>query len=57
VFALDERRSLQLRGEFFNASNTPFFGAPGNSLGLAGFGLISGAADARIIQIGLKFNF
>ncbi|MDP2996768.1 MAG: TonB-dependent receptor [Bryobacterales bacterium] len=57
VFALGERRSLQLRGEFFNASNTPFFSAPGNSLGLAQFGLINGAADARIIQFGLKFNF
>ena len=57
LFRIDEMRYFQLRGEFFNASNTPFFDAPGNSLGLAEFGVISGAADARIIQIGLKFYF
>jgi len=57
AFALDEQRFFQLRGEFFNASNTPFFGAPGSSLGLAQFGVINGASDGRIIQFGLKFNF
>lgn len=57
VFRFDESRYLQLRGEFFNASNTPFFGAPGNTLGLAGFGLINSAADARIVQIAAKFYF
>jgi outer membrane receptor protein involved in Fe transport len=57
AFAVDEHRVFQLRGEFFNASNTPFFGAPGNTLGLAQFGVITSAADARIIQIGLKFSF
>ncbi len=57
VFRIDEMRYLQLRGEFFNASNTPFFGAPGNSLGLATFGLVNSAADARIIQVAAKFYF
>jgi hypothetical protein len=57
VFRIDEARYFQLRGEFFNASNTPFFGAPGNSLGLATFGLVNSAADARIIQIAAKFYF
>ncbi|MCL5745309.1 MAG: TonB-dependent receptor, partial [Acidobacteria bacterium] len=57
MFKFNEMRYFQLRGEFFNASNTPFFNAPGNSLGLAQFGVISGAADARIIQLGLKFYF
>ena len=57
VLRIDETRYFQLRGEFFNASNTPFFSAPGSSLGLAEFGVISDAADARIIQIGLKFTF
>jgi hypothetical protein len=52
-----ETMSLQLRGEFFNATNTPFFGAPGNTLGLASFGLINSAADARIIQVAAKFYF
>lgn len=57
VFRLDETRYFQLRGEFFNASNTPFFGAPGGTLGLADFGVVDSAADARIIQIGMKFYF
>lgn len=57
VFSVDERRTLQLRGEFFNFTNTPFFDAPGSTLGLAQFGVINSAADARIVQIALKFNF
>jgi len=57
VFRVDESRYFQLRGEFFNASNTPFFGAPGATLGLATFGLINSAADARIVQIAAKFYF
>jgi hypothetical protein len=57
VFRIDELRYFQLRGEFFNATNTPFFGAPGASLGLAQFGIISGASDGRIIQLGVKFYF
>lgn len=57
AFPVDEKRVFQLRGEFFNATNTPFFGAPGSTLGLAQFGIINNAADARIVQIALKFNF
>jgi hypothetical protein len=57
VFHIDEQRYFQLRGEFFNATNTPFFGAPGATLGVAQFGIISDAADGRIIQLGLKFYF
>jgi hypothetical protein len=48
MFPVSETKVFQLRGEFFNATNTPFFGAPG---------VINSAADARIVQIGLKFNF
>ncbi|MFN0105787.1 MAG: carboxypeptidase regulatory-like domain-containing protein [Bryobacteraceae bacterium] len=57
VFRVDEKRYFQLRGEFFNASNTPAFGAPGAQLGLATFGLVNSAADARIVQIAAKFYF
>ncbi|MCW5965227.1 MAG: TonB-dependent receptor [Bryobacterales bacterium] len=57
MFPVDEKRVFQLRGELFNATNTPFFGAPGGTLGVAQFGLINSAADARIVQIALKFNF
>lgn len=57
MFPIDEKRVFQLRGELFNATNTPFFGAPGATLGVAGFGLISSAADGRIVQFALKFTF
>jgi len=57
VFRVDEERYFQLRGEFFNASNTPAFGAPAGQLGLAAFGLINSAADARIVQLAAKFYF
>ncbi|MBL8227952.1 MAG: carboxypeptidase regulatory-like domain-containing protein [Bryobacterales bacterium] len=57
AFQFSESRSLQVRGEFFNATNTPFFGAPGGTLGVAQFGVINDAAPARIIQIAAKFYF
>ena len=57
MFPIDEKRVFQLRGELFNATNTPFFGSPGATLGVAGFGLIDSAADGRIVQFALKFTF
>lgn len=49
--------TLQLRGEVFNATNTPAFGDPGGTLGTSAFGRISSAGDPRIVQFGLKVNF
>src|SRR5574340_92698 len=57
AFHLSEMRYFQFRGEFFDATNTPFFAAPAASLGLSQFGVISDAAPGRIIQLGLKFYF
>lgn len=57
AFTFGESRMLQLRGEFFNATNTPFFGAPGNTLGTPQFGVISSAGDGRIIQFAAKLYF
>lgn len=57
AFRFGETRSLQIRGEFFNATNTPFFDAPGSNLGVSQFGVISGAADARIVQVAAKLYF
>lgn len=65
------RVSLQLRAEFFNATNHPNFGAPGNNVNSPGFGdiggtLFSGAyggptsygtAQPRIMQFGVKASF
>jgi hypothetical protein len=56
-FRFGESRSLQLRGESFNATNTPFFGAPANTLGTAQFGQINSASDGRIIQVAAKLYF
>jgi len=57
IFRVDEKRYFQLRGEFFNSTNTPFFGAPGGTLGLAAFGIVNSAADGRIVQVAAKFYF
>ncbi|MGH9627290.1 MAG: hypothetical protein ACRD7E_02840, partial [Bryobacteraceae bacterium] len=57
AFRFGEQRVLQLRGELFNATNTPFFSAPGNTLGLTQFGVISDAASGRIVQFAAKLYF
>jgi hypothetical protein len=55
-FSIWERVSAQFRAEFFNSLNHANFGVPGITQG-AGFGQIVSAADARIIQFGLKLLF
>ncbi|MDZ4797342.1 MAG: TonB-dependent receptor [Bryobacteraceae bacterium] len=56
-FRSAERFRLQFRGEFFNALNHANFGIPGNQMDSANFGSIISAADARVIQVGLKLYF
>ncbi|MGH9808094.1 MAG: carboxypeptidase regulatory-like domain-containing protein, partial [Terriglobia bacterium] len=56
-FSLSERRSLQFRGEFFNALNHTNLGIPSITIG-SGFGQITTTATpARQIQFGLKYRF
>ena len=58
AFALREKLQLQLRGEFFNTLNHANFGSPGaNVSSSANFGVINGAGDPRILQIGAKLIF
>lgn len=53
-----ERYSLQFRAEFFNASNTPLFGAPDTNIRSRTFGQVNNQAnDPREIQFGLKLLF
>lgn len=48
----------QFRGEFFNAFNTPQFGAPNGSITSSAFGTISSQANnPRDVQFGLKLMF
>jgi len=52
-----ERYNVQFRAEFFNGFNNVNFGSPGTTQGTASFGVISSAADARVIQFGLKLLY
>jgi hypothetical protein len=53
-----ERYKVQLRAEFFNATNTPRFGDPGTSFGSGSFGTISSQVNSpRQAQMGARFTF
>jgi hypothetical protein len=66
-FSLTEQMRLQFRSEFFNATNTPYFGAPNNLSYASNTSLVPDGArvgeirstrtPARIIQFGLKLYF
>lgn len=63
---IGERFRIQFRSEFFNATNSPWFGAPGN-ISFSGQSLVPDGArngeirstrsNMRIIQFGLKLHF
>jgi len=55
---IGETMKVQLRGEFFNATNTPRFGAPNTVFGSAAFGTINGQKNSpRQAQMGARFLF
>jgi len=57
-FKFNERMTLQVRGEFFNFTNTPNLPAPSTTFGSSSFGTISGLANSpRQTQIGLRLLF
>jgi hypothetical protein len=53
----DTGHLLELRIQLFNAFNHVNFQRPGNMLGTGTFGVISNAADAREIEIAVKYSF
>nr|WP_162539353.1 TonB-dependent receptor [Granulicella sp. WH15] len=57
-FAVTDRVRTELRGEAFNAFNTPQFAGPDTGVSDATFGVISSQANSpRQIQIALKIRF
>jgi hypothetical protein len=57
-FPITEAKSLEFRAEFFNAFNTPTWGAPVSDYSNANFGVITSTASTeRQIQFGLKLYF
>ncbi len=53
-FMFSERLRAQLRFEAFNATNTAHFTEPNTQIGNRNAGIISGAGNPRIWQLGLK---
>jgi hypothetical protein len=54
---LSERFNLELRSEWFHATNTPQFGSPGTTLGQPNFGYVTSATGARAIDFVTKLVF
>jgi hypothetical protein len=56
--SISENMKLQIRGEFFNFTNTPRFGLPGTFFGDTTFGMVTNTINnPRHTQIGLRFQF
>jgi len=57
-FVIREGMKLQVRGEFFNFTNTPRFDVPGTLFGSTSFGSVTSTLNTpRHTQIGLRFEF
>jgi hypothetical protein len=57
-FALHEAMKLQIRGEFFNFTNTPRFSFPDTSVDSNSFGQVTSTVNTpRHVQFGVRFEF
>jgi hypothetical protein len=57
-FSINEGIKLQIRGEFFNFTNTPRFGLPNTSLGSSQFGQVTDTLNnPRQMQVGVRAQF
>jgi hypothetical protein len=57
LFALGERKRVELRGEFFNLPNHANFGLPGHTIGAQAAGVISSSQTARQVQVAARVLF
>jgi hypothetical protein len=58
TFSIREKIKAQIRAEFLNATNTPFFRAPNVTFGSPTFGQITSQANfSRMIQLGIRGYF
>jgi hypothetical protein len=59
-FTIKEQKTLQLRAEFFNFTNTERFAFPDVGVGSATFGEVTSSAPGftpRVMQFGMRFQF
>jgi hypothetical protein len=58
-FPITEGSNFEIRGEFFNALNTPNFGGPGTGITSSTWGVVTmtQANDPRLIQLTARYNF
>jgi hypothetical protein len=56
-FRVTERHTIQFRSEFFNIFNHTNFNAVDTTFGDGAFGQVVGAADPRIIEFALRWQF
>jgi hypothetical protein len=57
TFYFSERAGVELRGEMFNASNTPPLNDPNGSFGSAAFGSITSAGNPRVFEFAARLSF
>lgn len=59
-FRVKEEKTVEVRVEAFNITNTPTFGVPNTSFGSSSFGIINGYASGRgprELQLAVKFRY
>ena len=56
-FPVVEKHVIEFRAEFFNATNTPSFSNPVNTVTNGNFGRVLASGPGRVVQLALKYSF